>query len=380
MLLYSFLFITCFVLSSTQYCNLGICLKSVNAIKSYNNGNLTICFVLGLFACVSGFRYEMGGSDYSYYEYIYDTIKGENGFLITLASGEYEIGYSAYVYLCANVFNLSYNGSLLLESFIFYALMYVGLKRYVTNWGILLMFFMYKMFFYVTFVAMRQAFTVAGFYVVMRYLEKPKLIKYYASVLLLSTFHYGAIFLFTLYPLACMKLTKARLKKLGIVFGLLTALSSLTGNLLIGVVSLLGLSQLNEKAAGYSGGEDALNILYTVEYFMLYILLVIYYDRIKAKYAYVDFIAKLFLVVLPIVTLFRSTSILVRELPYFYPAYTIIFYYIYRESFRKKELLFVFTSICLLGIVKYVIQFDDGHFLDYKNWIFDYPHIHLFQS
>ena len=89
---------------------------------------------------------------------------------------------------------------------------------------------------------------------------------------------------------------------------------------------------------------------------------------------------KLFLTVLPIVTLFRSTVILVRELPYFYPSYAIIVYYLYTISKNKKEIFVVFAMICLLGILKYIIQFDDGHYLDYKNWLLDYPKIHFFQN
>ena len=271
MFIYSILFILSLILAVYQNKKLA-CRYNQYGVFTLNNTSIDVpvCGLLFLFACVSGFRYELGGTDYDYYQYIYDRLTGQNNFWLALALEQYEIGYAAYVYICANVLNLSFNGSLLLESFIFYMLMYIGLKRYMPNWGIFLLLFMYKMFFYVTMVAMRQAFTVAGFYCILRYLEERKIIKYYVTLLLISTFHYGAFLLFVLYPLYSIKLSKERFKIFGIVFGISILFSGLTGNLLNFIVSMLGLSQLDDKASGYSGGES-LNILYTLEFFLLYI-------------------------------------------------------------------------------------------------------------
>lgn len=346
---------------------------------SYNKQKIDVStlFLLLLFACVSGFRYELGGTDYEYYRYVYGMINGQRDWLATVADSQYEVGYTTYVYLCANVLHLSYNGSLVLEAFIFYSLMYVGLRRYMPNWGIFLMLFMYKMFFYVTFVAMRQAFTVAGFYAILRFLEERKLVKYYATLALVSTFHYGALMLFVLYPIFGLKVKRERLAALGIVFGVLTLFSGLTGSLLNVVVSVLGLTQLEDKASAYSA-DASLSILYTIEYYLLYILVVKNYDKIKQRFQYADFVLIMFLIVLPIVTLFRSTVILVRELPYFYPAYAILLYYVYTVSRQRRIIFLAFVMICLLGIFKYVIQFDNGHFMHYKTWLFS-PYVHLFQ-
>lgn len=346
---------------------------------SYNKQKIDVStlFLLLLFACVSGFRYELGGTDYEYYRYVYGMINGQRDWLATVADSQYEVGYTTYVYLCANVLHLSYNGSLVLEAFIFYSLMYVGLRRYMPNWGIFLMLFMYKMFFYVTFVAMRQAFTVAGFYAILRFLEERKLVKYYATLALVSTFHYGALMLFVLYPIFGLKVKRERLAALGIVFGVLTLFSGLTGSLLNVVVSVLGLTQLEDKASAYSA-DASLSILYTIEYYLLYILVVKNYDKIKQRFQYADFVLIMFLIVLPIVTLFRSTVILVRELPYFYPAYAILLYYVYTVSRQRRIIFLAFVMICLLGIFKYVIQFDNGHFMHYKTWLFN-PYVHLFQ-
>lgn len=374
MVLYFIMFFVCLILAVSrnrqlQYAN--------NTNSCLHKQNYSVVLTIFIFACISGFRYKLGGTDYDYYGYFYGLINGERGFLATLSDSQYEVGYTAFVYLCANVLHLSFEGSLVVEALIFYILMYVGLKKYMPNWGIFLMFFMYKMFFYVTFVAMRQAFTVAGFFVIMRYLEERKPLKYYASLALVATFHYGALLLFVLYPLFGLKIKKERLKTIAVIFGVSTFFSGLTGTSLNFVVSILGLSQLEDKAAGYSGGAG-LNILYTIEYFLLYIFMVRNYDKIKQRFQHADFVIMMFIIVLPIVTLFRSTVILVRELPYFYPAYAILLYYVFAVSKNRRIIFPFFVILCLSGILKYIIQFDDGHFMHYKTWLFN-PNVYFFQ-
>lgn len=375
MSLYLILYLICFALAiignhNLQYTN--------NLNPSARKANTSALIIILLFACISGFRYELGGTDYEYYKYFYGLINEQLSFKTAISNSQYEIGYTAYVYLCANVLHLSYEGSLVVEAFVFYILMYAGLKRYMPNWGIFLMFFMYKMFFYVTFIAMRQALTVAGFYLIIRYLYERNTLKYYLSLLVVSSFHYGAILLFALYPIFGMTITKKRLIALGIVFGLLTIFSVYTGSLLNAVVEVLGISHLQDKAANYSSESASLNFLYTLEYFLIFILIVKYYDIITRTFKNSDFVIKWFLIVLPIVTIFRSTLILVRELPYFYPAYAILFYYIYAVSRHKILLYSGFSLICLLGIIKYIIQFDDGHFLKYQSWLFN-SNVNFFQ-
>ena len=340
--------------------------------------NAAMIIIILIFACVSGFRFQLGGTDYDYYQYFYNQINGQHDFLSTIRYSEYEVGYTAFVYLCANILHLSYNGSLVVEAFVFSALMYVGLKRYMPNWGIFLMFFMYKMFFYVTFVAMRQALTVAGFFLIMRFLEERKIWKYYASLSIVSTFHYGALILFFLYPIFGLKVKKEQLVLLGIAFGATTLLSDMTGSLLNVVVSVLGLPQLADKAAGYVEDGESLNILYTIEYFVLYIMVLSNYDKIKQRFEHADFVIIIYLIVLPIVTLFRSTLILVRELPYFYPAYAILFYYVYAVLKSRRLIFIVFVVLCLLGMLRYMELFDNGHFMEYRAWLFN-PNIHFFQ-
>ena len=337
-----------------------------------------VWFMFAAFMCIVGFRYKLGGTDYICYHSFYELIKAKHSFWTAISTTQYEIGYTTFVYLCAKILHLSYEGSLVIEAFIFYILMYEGLKKYIPNWGLFFMFFIYKMFFYVTFVAMRQAFTIAGFFVIMRYLEERKWIKYYASLVLVATFHYGALILFVLYPFFRLRISKKRLLYFGVIFAMLTLLSNLTGNLLNFVVNLLGLNQLEDKAADYSSFKESLNILYTIEYFMLYVLVVKHYDDLKERFANTDFWVMMFLMVLPIVTLFRSTLILVRELFYFYPAYAVLVYYLYYISRSRIAIFSVFVSICLLGMLKFIIQFDDGHFMHYKTWLFD-SSINFFQ-
>lgn len=368
------MFFVCFILAVAKNQKLQY-VNNIDACLQKKEPGVFI--IILLFACISGFRYKLGGTDYDYYGYFYGLINGERGFLATLSDSQYEVGYTTFVYLCANVLHLSFEGSLVVEAFIFYILMYVGLKKYMPNWGIFLMFFMYKMFFYVTCVAMRQAFTVVGFFLIMRYLEERKPLKYYASLALVATFHYGALLLFVLYPIFGIKIKKEKLKTIAIIFGISILFSDKTRSMLNFVVNILGLTQLEDKAADYSA-DASLSILYTIEYYLLYILMMRNYDKIKQRFQHVDFVIMLFLIVLPIVTLFRSTVILVRELPYFYPAYAILLYYVFAVSKNRKIIFPVFVILCLSGILKYVIQFDNGHFMHYRTWLFN-PLVHFFQ-
>ena len=161
MILYLFIFSLCLFFAIKQNSRLMYCFDSMGTSRPDNRDVKGVRFLQFLIACIVGFRYELGGTDYEYYGYFYHKISGYKDFLTALADSEYEIGYTSFIYLCSNVLNLSYHGSLLVEAFIFYFLMYFGLKRYIPNWGIFLMLFLYKMFFYVTFVAMRQSLTVA---------------------------------------------------------------------------------------------------------------------------------------------------------------------------------------------------------------------------
>lgn len=349
------------------------------SVLTQNDKTYIVYFVLVIFTCITGFRYELGGSDYEYYELYYERIADTPNLIFSFGISEYEPGYTAFIHACTHYLNLSFNGYLFLEAIIFYALMYLGLRKYVPNWGIFLMFFMYKMFFYVTFVAMRQAMTVAGFYLLYSYLQQGKVVKYYLLLALFSTFHYGALLLFIIYPLFRINYTKNNLKKIGLIFGVFIFLSDYTGSILNAVVSVLGLSQdASDKAAGYSGGKESLNILYTIEYYLLYILTIKNYDEIHQRFKDANFIIALFVMVLPIVTVFRSTVIFVRELPYFYPAYAILFTYIY-IIYKKNagEYLLLFSLICLAGVIKYVIEFGDGCLMPYQWWLFN-PNIHIF--
>ncbi len=360
--------------------------RSLNGRCNYElaeKSNITALayFALVVFTCITGFRFELGGSDYEYYDYFYGRMADAPNLPLAIATSEYEPGYTVFIYVCTHYLHLSFNGYLLLEALVFYSLMFMGLRKYIPNWGIFLLFFMYKMFFYVTFVAMRQAITVAGFYMIYQYLQQGKHIKYYLWLILIATFHSGALLLFVIYPLFRIKYSKDTLKLIGIIFGLLTIFSGYTGSLLNTVVSMIGLSdEAGEKAAGYSGGNVSLNILYTLEYYLIYLLMIKNYDTIVQRYKNANYIIALFVMVLPIVTIFRSTVILVRELPYFYPAYAILFTYIYLIYKKQaREYLLLFGLICLAGVIKYVIEFGDGCLMPYKWWLFN-PNVHIFSK
>ena len=45
--------------------------------------------------------------------------------------------------------------------------------------------------------------------------------------------------------------------------------------------------------------------------------------------------------------------------------------YIYAVSKKKMLIYLAFSVVCLLGVIKYMLQFDNGHFLEYRTWLFN---------
>lgn len=378
MIVYLILFFIAFILIFIEDNRRSFLLYSNYGDLDSNKKSFLIVLFLTLLVITSGTRYKLGGTDYDAYEYLYENVSNAENLPDAITVG-YEIGYTAFIYICSHYLNLTYNGCLLLEAGFFYIVLYYGLKRYIPNWGIFFVFFMYKMFFYQTFISMRQSLTVCLFFVIIRFIEERKVYLYYISLLLISLFHNGAVLLAVLYPIYTFKLSQRMLIKIGAVFALTIPFAGLTGNLFSYVISLIDAHTLEEKAVSYSNNEEYLNILYAAEYYILYYIFVKNYNIITKKFKHAHVISWLFISALPIITLFRSSPILVRELPYFYPAYAIIFSYICLvNSSKKNQYIIIFSLLCFLGMLKFIIQFDDGGMMPYVSWIFN-DNIHVFQ-
>lgn len=325
--------------------------------------------ILIILASISAFH-GIGGSDYEIYETAYNRIPNISDYIsrplyYSEAIFNHELGYLFIISLFKTI-GCDYYTYLVLQSVLFYSLMYKGLHKLSNHWGLIMLVFIYKMFIYDTFVALRQGITIAGFYALLPSLYNKDAKRYFLGCIILSLIHNGAFILFPLYFLNHFNLTKRRLWILLLVFLPTTYLAHTgLGANLNAIMAIINTT----KASGYSASTESLNILYTLEYYFVMCMVLFNYKRIIVL-KYGSFIIKLALVILPIVTVFSGIEILRREMDYFFPVYGVIGGYLCDVLPKKKFIIITtYVFICYYGFNRYLHNFDNGGMLPYKTWI-----------
>jgi hypothetical protein len=209
---------------------------------------------------------------------------------------------------------------------------------------------------------------------IMHLIEEKKWIKYYLILtFLILPFHNGAYFLFLVYFVSFFKVTKRRIIILNCLFIPLIIVPGLGIDPLEPVVNILLPNsdiRMQEKGEGYFLNSDAtLSIIHTLEYLLMMSLLIVNYDKVVKAHKYAPLVIKLFLVLLPIMTLFRSSLILRRELDYFIPTYAFILAYIC-DIYKSNKWVVIFGTaiVCLYGYLRYIYLFDEGGLMPYRSW------------
>lgn len=331
---------------------------------------------------VSGTRVELGGSDYYIYRRIYNAVPDlwHISELSQYLIKNYELGY-----LCLNILiktlGFSFYGFALIESGIWYLCMYNGLKRYVRDWNIVFIVFLYKLFFYNTFISLRQAITIALFFVALSYIQDKKWVRYYTVCCIAVLFHNGAIVLFLLYPLLQIRLTKTRLLIANVLCWALYVLGKVGVSILpvlryvlAVLASLEGSEQqgtLLIKAQDWLAADVGLNMFHILEYMLLMFLVVMYYEKIVAVNKNAEFIIKVFLVLLPIFAIFSVNIVSTRFKDYFTITYGLVLAYLCEiAQGRLKWIVRTGTVlVCAYGYVRYLRNFDAGGLLPYFSYL-----------
>lgn len=342
--------------------------------KRQKNALFVLCLIM--LAMLSGFR-DQGGSDFYVYRGIYDnTPLMPDLFSYHKTDFNYEIGY---VYLCSflKTLGISFYGFLVLHSLFFFTCLWYGFKKYIDQFGLLIIIFLYKLFFYNAFISMRQSITVAGFFILFHFIEQRKWIAYYIGCYILSWFHNGAYLLFLLYPLSFFEMTKTRLIWLNIIF-IPTSILGFAGIDVMGPIGDILSSQFStdaevDKIDRYFSNDNLspIGIFHTLEYFLIMFFVIINYKKIESISPHFQIVIKLFLCLLPLFTLLRGSEILTREKDYFTLFYAIILYYItiINKGKYKWLVLLVTCLICAFGYYRFLILFDNGALWQYKSWI-----------
>lgn len=367
----------------------------INAIGVYVNKRSSKgikIVVLLLLVFISGTRYYMGGLDVYTYENVYNEVPSIDivlqYFLTGVGSGineNYEVGF---LLLCAacRAFHLSYFGFILAYTIIFYTLMVKGLKDFVPNWGIYFAVFMYKIMFYDTFISIRQGLTIAMFCFMLRYIRDRKWYVYFPLCYLAFLEHRGALILFPLYFITYLPTSKRFVKWYGILwaptwlFRSRVDLSSL-------ITSITDFIQNDHAVEHWLDSTERISIIHTLECYIVFILLVFFYNKIisNKREKEVRLVIQLFLITIPIFTLFSNWILFTREKDYFVLMYGILFGFLLdketnTEWGKRKAIIeknnFIILSLtiliaCYIGMFRYCYSFDNGELMQFRSFLFE---------
>lgn len=368
----------------------------LNALGFYANEKLSkflkITVVL-LLIFISGTRYYMGGSDVYVYESVYNAVPAPDIVLKYLFTGvndgvntNWETGF---LLLCSVIksFGFSYFGFLFIWTILFYALMVKGLKDFVPSWAAFFAVFMYKLMFYDTFISIRQGLTIAMFCFMLQYIRDRKWYLYFPLCVLAVLEHNGAVILFPVYFITYMPTSKHFIFKFSMIMAPMWLFSSkvdLSPWIMRGA-ELLG----SAKGAHWAEITESISVIHTIECYIIVALILVYYHKIvsnqRGKEARLAI--QIFLVSIPMFTLFREWIIFTREKDYFILMYGILFGYIldgkttmplsgdeydYRTSPGIKNagiLSLGIIVVCFIGMARYVMAFDGGELMHFTSFI-----------
>lgn len=330
---------------------------------------------------ISGTRFELGGSDYYIYRGGFDAVPDlwhisemqssiQGMKLVNL----FEPGF---LFFCSLVktFGFNFYGFTLIESAIWYICMYKGLKRYAGDWTIVLLVFLYKLFFYNTFISLRQSLTIALFFLALEYLQDKKPVHYYIVCCIALTFHNGALLMFLLYPLLQFQLSKKRLVIMNVIcwtfYFLEKAGLSIFSLVNWGLTFINSESPLIIKAKAWLSFDYGLNIFHVLEYMALMLLVLMFYEKIIDTDKNAEFMIKIFLCLLPIFAIFSGNVVSTRFKDYFTITYGVILTYLCQiDKGRLKWMIKTGTlCICAYGYFRYLNNFDEGGLLPYVSYI-----------
>lgn len=355
--------------------------------------------VIALLIFISGTRYYMGGSDVLIYENVYNGAPSVGTVLRYLFTGvnngvnpNYETGF---ILICSIIkgMGFSYFGFTLLFATLFYILMYKGLDGFVSNWAPFWALFMYKIMFYNTFISIRQGFTMAVFCYALKYIRDKKIVKYFIWCFIAFLIHRGAIILFPLYFIQYIPMTPKVIKYVAICFAptwLIRGQVNLDG-IINKIISVIGFAN---KSEGWAEVTEPISIIHTLECYIIVVLVLIFYDKIMStkRQREVKLVLQLFILTIPIFTLFSNWIVMTREKDYFVMMYGILFGYMLEGGttspieyddegnvltkpsshvgYGNARIVAIGILVaCFIGMTRYVMVFDGGVLKHFTSFI-----------
>ncbi len=330
-------------------------------------------FVLIALALISGLRYYMGGTDVYVYSGAYNSAPPIKDVISSIFQGvQINSGFeNGFILICSitRLFNLNYFGFSLVYSCLFYFLMYKGLNRYIGNWSIFIALFMYKIFFYNTFISIRQGLTLAIFCYGIHFIEEKKPIKYFITCLVALLCHNASFVLFFVYLINYIPLSKKIIRNMMLIFAPTWFLRGIVD--LSPIIMRIGEFLGSGKGEQWAESTEEISIIHTLECYIVFIAILLFFEYIENDEKTKMFV-KMMLVLLPIFTLCSEWIVLTRIKDYFVLFYGLVLGNISVQLKRKNPNANVIHFVYLLafiGMIRYVLVFDGGVLMKYVTFL-----------
>ncbi|MDF7626908.1 EpsG family protein [Lactobacillaceae bacterium L1_55_11] len=333
---------------------------------------------------LSGTRYHLGGYDYQNYAYYFQNAPDlANLHFIKLVSEQGLFGSdSGWLFFNALIKSLGLNfyGLTLAAALIFWMTLYFVVRPYITNLGILGVMVMYKYLLDVSFIYMRQSLAVAIFLMAVPLIIHKKLIPYLLLVTVAAMVHFSAVILLPVYLVNYLRISKKGVIIYTAIFSATYILTLLHVNVLQylsfanHLIGGSGGQKLDEAASGNLYGDSSLvsNFLHLAEFLLIDLLLIFNWDKIKWQDRRVNTLVKLFLLLLPLYSLFANSAIMVRDGFYFLFTYAIVIDLVTRKA-RLQSRLLIYLGVALVsayGMFRFASNFDNGGSSVYDSYLF----------
>ena len=347
----------------------------ISYIKDEKAKRIFEVLVILILAIFAGTRFRIGGYDYFVYERVFNNVSSPSiyGF-----SNFLEYGTDFLYYLFNSIIkSLGFNfyGFTLIESLVFHLLLYRGIKKNKIDFGFFIIIFLYKLFIFNTFVSMRQSLVLVLFFNSIPLIKDRKRLKYIIIMLLASFIHSSAIILIPLAFVDKITFSRKMLTIYSIVFFILFLLN-IFGIYCFnptGLISTIfsGNNSIMNKIEAYSSNSSTINVLSTIETYAITIFIIIFYKNIYKEREENKIFINIFLLIIPIVTFFRSFEVIIRFRDYFTIAYPFVLYYLFKNMKGKDKLIVysLITIICFAGYYRYIYSY--GGLVPYKSYIFE---------
>jgi hypothetical protein len=341
-------------------------------------------FLIGLLFLIAGTRFELGGSDYSVYKSFYDSlpILQSNNFSNLFFNPQsviyqYEIGYSLLNIIVKSI-GFNFYGFTIIHSFIFFSLFYLSLRKFTHFLPIILLVFLYKLFFYNTFISLRQSLTIVLFLFSIKFIINRNVFKYYLFIFLMITLHNAAVILIPVYFLNKIRFSLNFLLVLTITllpfsffpFIINQVILFFLNNFVFSLISNSITFRINQYLT--PPFSSALDIFHTIEFLIVMILLLANFKYLNDKLAKYNNLYFSFMILLLIIfTFFRGIDILTRIKDYF-----ILVYAIFLGLLMNKNPIYRLTigtgviTIVTFGFIRYILLFDNGALMPYESFLF----------